>query len=58
MKVKVSALCIFGAVALALIAAPAVRAADLKYPVPCYQGDELKKLQDKVTAQARDMSVQ
>ncbi len=43
MKLKISALCALGAVALALIAASSASAADLQYPAACYQGDELKK---------------
>jgi hypothetical protein len=46
MKLKYSALCALGAVALALMASSTAPARELQYPVACYQGDELKKLQD------------
>ena len=45
MKLKISALCALGAVALALLAVSSAPAKDLQYPVACYQGDELKKVQ-------------
>jgi hypothetical protein len=45
MKLKISALCVLGAVACALMAVSTASAKDLQYPVPCYQGDELKKIQ-------------
>ena len=46
MKLKYAALCILGAVALALIAASSAPAKELEYPAACYQGDELKKVQE------------
>ncbi len=46
MKLKISALCVMGAVAFALMAASAAPAKELQYPAACYQGDELKKVQD------------
>ena len=45
MKLKISALCTLGAVALALLFVSTAQAKDLQYPSACYQGDELKKLQ-------------
>ena len=46
MKLKIFALGAFGAIALLLTVAPFASAKDLQYPVACYQGDDLKKLQD------------
>jgi hypothetical protein len=44
MKLKISALCVMGAVAFALMAASTAPAKELQYPAACYQGDELKKV--------------
>lgn len=46
MKLKISVLCTLGAVVLALIAASSAPAKELQYPSACYQGDELKKVQE------------
>jgi len=46
MQIKKSALCTFGAFVLAVFAASAVSATEAKYPIPCYQGDELAKVRE------------